>query len=178
VLINGYGPTENTTFTCCHRIVETPEAGGSIPIGRPIANTQVYVLDARQRLAPIGVPGELYAAGEGLARGYLESPALTAERFVPDPFAVAPGARLYRTGDHVRYRPDGAIEFIGRIDQQVKLRGHRVEPLEIETVLRGIDAIRDAVVVVHEDQSGQKRLVAYVVAAAGAAVDAPAIREA
>jgi amino acid adenylation domain-containing protein len=159
-LINGYGPTENTTFTCCHRIGAAPPAGAGIPVGRPIANTYVRVLDAGMQPAPVGVPGELYAGGAGLALGYLNQPELTAEKFVADPFAA--GARLYRTGDRVRWRADGTVEFLGRVDTQVKIRGFRVEPGEVEAVLRACPGVREAAVVVREDTPGDRRLVAYV----------------
>lgn len=163
--INGYGPTESTTFTCCYRIPANIEAHlTSIPIGKPIANTQVYVLDARLQPVAIGVPGELYIGGDGLARGYLNRPDLTQERFVPNPFSTDPDARLYRTGDLVRYLPDGNLEFIGRIDNQVKIRGYRIELGEIEAVLSQLGAVRDAVVVVREDTPGDRQLVAYLTA--------------
>ena len=163
-LINAYGPTENTTFTTCYPVppaesIQSPIS--PIPIGRPIANTEVYVLDDQLQPVPIGVPGELYIGGEGLARGYLNQPALTAERFIPHPFRS--GARLYRTGDWVRYLPDANLEFIGRRDQQVKVRGFRVELGEVEAALRGYPDIREAVATVREDTPGDKRLVAYVV---------------
>jgi amino acid adenylation domain-containing protein/non-ribosomal peptide synthase protein (TIGR01720 family) len=170
-LINGYGPTENTTFTCCHTIT-SQEEDQSVPIGRPIANTQVYVLDPWLHPVPVGVAGELYIGGDGLARDYYKRPELTAQRFVE----VSPGAgisaRLYRTGDRVRYRPDGNIEFLGRLDEQVKIRGFRIEPGEIETALGRHPAVRDGVVVVKTDAVGSKRLVAYVVAHAGTEVPA------
>ncbi|HKP74488.1 MAG TPA: amino acid adenylation domain-containing protein, partial [Longimicrobiaceae bacterium] len=135
-VINGYGPTENTTFSCCwtaDRHALTP----SVPLGAPIANTRAYVLDPALRPVPIGAAGELFVGGDGLARGYLGRAALTAERFVPDPFSATPGGRLYRTGDRVRWRPDGVLEFLGRLDRQVKVRGFRVEPGEIEAALVG-----------------------------------------
>lgn len=164
VLINGYGPTENTTFSCTHLMNSGWQSGGaSVPIGGPISNTQVYVLDQQLKLAPIGVAGELYVGGEGLARDYLRRPALTAEKFVPHPYSSVPGARLYRTGDQVRWLPDGNIEFLGRIDQQVKIRGFRVELGEIEASLNRHDAVREAVVVARAGESGTRRLVAYVV---------------
>ncbi len=162
-LINGYGPTENTTFTCCHRITTPPLPGRSVPIGRPIANTQAYILDRYLQPVPIGVPGELFAGGDGLARGYLNRPELTAEKFVAHPFSREPGARLYRTGDLARWLPDGSIEFLGRIDRQVKIRGFRVEPGEVETVLATHPAVKDCVVVVRDDAAGDKCLVAYIV---------------
>jgi amino acid adenylation domain-containing protein len=165
VLINGYGPTENTTFTCCQplRPGDAILSGGSVPIGRPIANTRVYLLDRWGQPVPVGVPGELFLGGEGVARGYLNRPALTAERFVPDPFSGQPGERLYRTGDQARYRSDGSLEFLGRLDQQVKVRGYRIELGEIATDLLRQPQVQAAVVVVQQDASGDKRLVAYVV---------------
>ncbi|HEU4882207.1 MAG TPA: amino acid adenylation domain-containing protein, partial [Longimicrobium sp.] len=164
-LINGYGPTENTTFTCCHRI-GAAEDGISIPVGRPIANTYVRVLDAGMQPAPMGVPGELYAGGAGLALGYLNRPELTAEKFVADPYL--PGARLYRTGDRVRWMADGTLEFMGRVDTQVKIRGFRIELGEIETALRQSPGVRDCTVVVRDEETGGRRLVAYVVGEAEA----------
>src|SRR5882724_10345567 len=162
-LIDGYGPTEGTTFTCCHRLSDHRQVGESVPIGRPIANARICVLDRHLEPVPLGAWGELYAGGLGLARGYLGRPALTAESFLPDPFAGVPGERLYRTGDRVRFRADGRLEFFGRVDQQVKLRGFRVEPGEVEAALAALPGIREAVVVARADAAGQPRLVAYVV---------------
>ena len=165
VLINGYGPTENTTFSCTHRMAAGWElAGSSVPIGRPITNTQVCVLDERLEPVPIGVAGELYLGGAGLAREYLRRPELTAEKFVPHPYSTEAGARLYRTGDQVRWLADGTLEFVGRIDQQVKLRGFRVELGEIESVLNEHEAVRESAVLARTDEPGERRLVAYVVA--------------
>ncbi|HEX2081820.1 MAG TPA: amino acid adenylation domain-containing protein, partial [Longimicrobium sp.] len=170
-LINGYGPTENTTFTCCHTVGDGWN-GGPVPIGTPISGTRVYVLDRAGRPLPAGVPGELYAGGDGVARGYLGRPTATAERFLPDPFAGRPGARMYRTGDRARRRADGTLEYLGRLDAQVKIRGFRVEPGEVQAVLRRHPAVADCAVVAREDVPGEKRLVAYVVGHA----DAEALR--
>jgi aspartate racemase len=162
-LINGYGPTESTTFACCHPMTLPEDAAYSVPIGRPIQNTQVYILDNRMHPVPIGATGELYIGGDGLARCYYGRPALTSQSFVPHPFSKEPGARLYRTGDRTRYLADGRIEFLGRLDSQVKVRGYRIELGEIETLLNQHPALSDAVVVVREDKADDKRLVAYFV---------------
>lgn len=166
-LYNVYGPTEaiiDSTYWRC----ENPAAHSTIPIGRPIQNVQVYILDDLQNLLPIGAAGDLYIGGSGLARGYVGRADLTAEKFVPDPFSHAPGGRIYKTGDRARYLSDGNIEYLGRIDGQVKLRGFRIELGEIETALRGHPAVRDAIVLVQESDAGEKRLVAYVAAAENA----------
>ncbi|HEX3146286.1 MAG TPA: amino acid adenylation domain-containing protein, partial [Pyrinomonadaceae bacterium] len=160
-LINGYGPTENTTFTCCYPLNDLSKVNGSVPIGFPISNTSVYVLDRHSNPVPVGVPGELYIGGDGLARGYLDRPELTDERFVRNPFSVNED-RLYRTGDLVRYKATGEIEFIGRVDNQVKVRGFRIELGEIEAALMQHRGIREAVVVARKD-SGDKHLVGYLV---------------
>ncbi|HEX5760996.1 MAG TPA: amino acid adenylation domain-containing protein [Thermoanaerobaculia bacterium] len=161
-LVNGYGPTESTTFTACHVMRAGAAFGATVPIGRPIAHTHVLLLDRAMRPVPEGVPGELYIGGDGLARGYLNRPDLTADRFGPDPLGDEPGGRLYRTGDLARWLPDGTIEFLGRLDRQVKLRGFRVEPGEIETLLCEQPEVREAVVLVREVGRGRE-LVAYVV---------------
>jgi amino acid adenylation domain-containing protein len=160
-VLNLYGPSETTTYSTA--AVLDPACAAGPPIGSPIANTRTYVLDARGEPSPIGVPGELFIGGAGVARGYLERPDLTAERFVPDPFGLEPGARLYRTGDLVRWRADGSLEFLGRSDHQVKLRGFRIEPGEIEHVLGQHPAVLEAVVVTRAERPDDVRLVAYVV---------------
>ncbi|MGH9941020.1 MAG: amino acid adenylation domain-containing protein [Pyrinomonadaceae bacterium] len=162
-LINGYGPTENTTFTCCYSMRGGQQIGGSAPIGRPVSNTTVYILDEHLQVLPVGLPGELYTGGDGLARGYLNRAELTAEKFIVDPFNTAAESRLYKTGDLARYLPDGNIEFLGRIDNQVKIRGFRIELGEIESVLMQHPSVREVVVVAREDMAGEKRLVSYVV---------------
>ncbi|KMJ43864.1 hypothetical protein AB204_17330 [Xenorhabdus khoisanae] len=164
-LLNGYGPSEGTTFTTTYRITEMPVGTTKLPIGRPIANTRLYLLNAYGEPVPLGAIGEIYIGGDGVACGYLNRPELTAERFLLDPFSDQPDARMYRTGDLARYLPDGNLEFFGRNDQQVKIRGFRIEPGEIETRLKEYPAVRGAAVLVLGD--GQdKRLVAYIVAQA------------
>jgi aspartate racemase len=170
--LNTYGPTETTVTATLYDPASHPESDqalSEIPIGRPIANVQVYILDQQLQPVPIGVPGELHIGGAGLARGYLNRPELTAEKFIPNPFVDTrtltseAEARLYKTGDLVRYLPDGNIEYIGRLDNQVKIRGFRIELGEIEAVLEQHPAVQQMVVLVREDEPGRKRLVAYVV---------------
>ncbi len=162
-LINGYGPTEGTTFTCCHTITREDVDATSIPIGKPISNTTVYLLDPASQPVPLGEAGELCVGGDGLARGYLNQPEPTAEKFIPHPFNDEPGSRVYRTGDLARYRNDGTIEFLGRVDDQVKVNGFRIELGEIETVLMGHPSVQSAVVIARRDAPGEKKLAAYVV---------------
>jgi amino acid adenylation domain-containing protein len=159
-VFNLYGPTETTTYST---YTQVEKGTWETSIGRPIANTQVYILDAHLQPVPIGVVGELYIGGNGVARGYLNRPELTAQRFIPDPFSQKSGTRLYKTGDLCRYRPDGTIEFLGRNDSLVKIHGFRIEPGEIEEVLKHHPQVQEAVVVTREDTAGEKQLVAYVV---------------
>ncbi len=174
-LWNLYGPTETTIYSLLARV----ESAERIVIGRPIANTQAHLVDAQLQPVPVGVAGELLIGGAGLARGYWQREALTAEKFLPDPFAAAPGARLYRTGDRCRRLLGGEIEFLGRIDAQVKLRGFRIELGEVEAALRQLAGVRDAAAAVQEDAAGERHLVACIVPAAADGAPAPAaLREA
>ncbi|MFP2933297.1 amino acid adenylation domain-containing protein, partial [Pyxidicoccus sp. 3LG] len=162
-LVNEYGPTETVVGCCIHTVGAADPASGAVAIGRPIANTRLYVLDAHLRPVPVGVPGELFIGGAGVARGYWRRPGLTAERFIPDGFSTEPGARLYRTGDRVRWGADGRLEYLGRTDFQVKVRGYRIELGEIESELRAHPSVGEAVAVVRDDGPSGARLVAYVV---------------
>ncbi|HWG58373.1 MAG TPA: non-ribosomal peptide synthetase [Candidatus Acidoferrales bacterium] len=164
-VINGYGPTENTTFTCCHAMRAGEIIPDSVPIGKPISNTRVYILDERMQPVAPGVAGELWAAGDGVARGYLNNAEETAAKFLADPFAAEDACRMYRTGDLARWNGDGTVEFLGRMDGQVKILGHRIEPGEIEAVLRMHPEIAQVCVAPSADASGSKRLIAYCVPA-------------
>ena len=173
-LINGYGPTETTVFASCGIMTRPEHVGYTVSIGRPISNTTLYVLDSRFEPTPPGVPGDLFIAGDGNARGYLNLPGLTAASFIPNPFG-APGDRMYRTGDLGRYLADGTLEFLGRKDNQVKIRGFRIELGEIENVLTAIDGVSEAAVLVDEARPGDKRLVAYVQSRDGRLTDAQCV---
>jgi amino acid adenylation domain-containing protein len=175
-LVNNYGPTECTVVATSGTVPPGEGEGELPPIGRPIDNTHVYIVDEQFRPVPAGTPGEMLIGGAGVARGYLHLPELTAERFLPDPFSQDPGARLYRTGDLARALPDGQIAFLGRLDDQVKILGYRIEPQEIATVLDRHPSVSVSLVVAHSDASGEKRLVAYVVPAAEARLNASALR--
>jgi amino acid adenylation domain-containing protein len=177
LLINAYGPTECTTFSVCAALTFEAIKSGIVPIGRPIGNAQVYVLDERLDPCPIGVVGELYIGGDGLSRGYLNRPGLTAERFIASPFGPE-GSRAYRTGDRVRWRADGQLEFIGRNDHQVKVRGHRIELGEVETAMMSYPGVSEAVAIAREDASGDKRLLGYVVADRGETIKVAEVRNA
>jgi len=166
--LNGYGPTETTIGAT----VGECEAGRAPTIGRPLRNMEVYILDEQQQLQPIGVGGEIYVGGIGLARGYLQRPGLTAERFLPHPYSERVGARLYRTGDRGRYLSNGEIEYLGRLDQQVKVRGYRIELGEIEAALQQHPLVQQATVSCREDEAGEKRLVAYLVGTGEAGLSA------
>ncbi|SPE64107.1 Dimodular nonribosomal peptide synthase [Streptomyces netropsis] len=185
-VVNGYGPSEATTFATCHPVTDAdtadtrdpaaPDGPVAVPIGRPLDGGRAYVLDAHLQPVPPGVTGELYLAGTGIARGYLHRPGPTAERFLADPFGP-PGARMYRTGDLARWLPDGVLTFVGRVDGQVKLRGFRVETDEVASALTGHGGVGQTAVVVREDRPGERRLVAYLVPETGAAVSERAVRE-
>ena len=176
-LVNGYGPSENTTFTCCYHAREVPKDATNVPIGRPISNTQVYILDRHLNLVPIGAPGELHAGGDGLARGYWNRPQMTAEKFILNPFEKGSSPQyLYKTGDLARYLADGNIEFLGRLDQQVKIRGFRIELGEIETILGEHSGVRECVVTVCGKATAEKRLVAYFVPSGKPAPNASELR--
>jgi amino acid adenylation domain-containing protein len=172
-LLHMYGPTETTTFCLYEQVEHVAEDALSVPLGHATGNQRIYLLDGALNPVPLGVPGEAYVGGAGVSRGYLDRPALTAERFVPDPFATEPGARMYRTGDRMRWRGERKLEFVGRLDGQVKIRGFRIEPGEVESVLSAHAAVREARVVVREDAPGEKRLAAYVVGG----VEAEELRE-
>jgi len=176
-LLNTYGPTEATIVATAAELRASDEPTRIVPIGRPVRNTQVYVLDRRGEPVPIGVPGELHIAGEGIAKGYFERPELTAERFIANPFSDDPDSRLYRTGDLVRYRSDGNLEFVGRRDSQVKFRGYRIELEEIESTLSQHEGVHEAVVLLREDEPGKQRLVGYVVARSGEGQAVPTANE-
>jgi amino acid adenylation domain-containing protein len=176
-VINNYGPTETTVVATSGRVPPIDHADTPPSIGCPIANTQIYILDEHLRQVRIGEPGELYLGGESVGKGYLNRPELTAERFLANPFSSEPGARLYKTGDLVRYLPDGQIAFLGRTDQQVKIRGFRIELGEIESVLNRHLAVHQAAVIVHEDEPGEKHLMAYLVLAPGADVTTSSLRD-
>ncbi|HYR11304.1 MAG TPA: amino acid adenylation domain-containing protein, partial [Longimicrobium sp.] len=171
-LLHVYGPTETTTFCLCGEVETVGEDARNVDIGGPIGNARVYLLDGSMQPVPVGVLGEAYVGGGGVARGYLGRPSLTAQRFVPDPFSPEPGARMYRTGDQMRRTAGGRLEFVGRLDEQVKIRGFRIEPGEVESLLAARPEVREVRVVVREDQPGEKRLVAYLVGDA----DAEALR--
>ena len=175
-IFNEYGPTETVVGCCVYRLPDGPPEAGPVPIGRPIANTRLYITDGSLRPVPVGAAGELCIAGEGVAAGYVNRPELSAAKFVPDRFSADRGARLYRTGDRARYRPDGTIEYMGREDDQVKVRGYRVEPGEIEAVLLGHRTVREAAVIPREDGSGEFRLEAYCVPSSPGHLDAEALR--
>ena len=175
LLINEYGPTETVVGCCTYTVQLDTCTRGPIPIGRPVWNTQIYLLDAYGEPVPVGVVGELYIGGDQVGRGYLNRPELTAEKFVPDPFSRGSGQRIYRTGDRARYLLDGNLEFLGRLDDQVKLRGYRIELGEIETVLAEHPTVQHSVVMMREDRPGDQRLVAYVVSE-GSTCDAAILR--
>jgi acyl-coenzyme A synthetase/AMP-(fatty) acid ligase len=179
-LVNTYGPTE-ATVSCTaayvtHDAVAGSEESGNATIGKPMANTRIYLLDAHQQPVPYGVAGEIFIGGDGVARGYLNLEQVNAERFLADPFSASPDARMYKTGDLARYMADGRIEYLGRNDFQVKVRGFRIELGEIESRLGSCAGVKEAVVIALEDRPGEKRLVAYVVAQPETTLDAAGLR--
>lgn len=176
-LVNNYGPTEATVVATSGPVPPSEQDGTAPSIGRPIDNAQVYILDEQMQQMPVGIPGELYIGGAGLAKGYLNRPELTAEKFIAHPFSDEPGARLYKTGDLVCWLSDGQIAFLGRIDHQIKIRGYRIEPGEIVSVLDSLPAIQASVVIAREDTPGDKRLVAYVVPVPCARISASFLRD-
>jgi acyl carrier protein len=178
-VLNHYGPTETTVGVLTHHITpDTPfTKSGTVPLGRPIANVRLYVLDRHREPVPVGVAGELFIGGAGVSRGYLNAPATTAEKFIPDSFTDEPGAHMYGTGDLVRYLSDGSIEFLGRVDDQIKIRGYRIEPVEVEEVLRQHEAVRAAFVTAHSENGSEKRLAAYVALASGVELTASELRD-
>jgi len=178
-IFNHYGPTETTVGVLTHRVsADGPlTKSGTIPLGRPLPNTRLYVLDCKLEPVPAGVAGELFVGGAGVTRGYLNAPAATAEKFIPDPFGDEAGARMYRTGDLVRYIADGQVEFLGRADDQVKIRGYRLEPVEVEEALRRHKSVRAAVVTAYGENGADKRLAAYVTASPGTELNASELRD-
>ena len=176
-LINEYGPTETVVGCCTYEVAAGDPASGSVPIGRPIANTQLYILDRHLKPVPIGVMGELYIGGAGVARGYLNRPELNQERFLADPFTRQTGSRMYKTGDLARYRKDGILEYLGRVDNQVKVRGYRIELGEIEATLASDPSVKSCAVLVREDEPGNKQLVGYVVPREGSSPTVESLRQ-
>jgi acyl carrier protein len=175
-VVNNYGPTEGTAVATSGVVSPSPNRLGAPSIGKPIAGVRAYVVDDQLNPVPVGTAGELLIGGDGVARGYLNRPALTDEKFIPDPFSGTPGARLYRTGDLARLRPDGEIEFLGRVDEQVKIHGNRIELSEISATLHRHPAVRSSVVAVDEHVSDERRLIAYVVPAGGRRPDTEQLR--
>jgi amino acid adenylation domain-containing protein len=176
-LINEYGPTETVVGCCTYEVAASDPVTGSVPIGRPIANTLLYILDRHLKPVPVGVMGELYIGGAGVARGYLNRPELNKERFLTDPFSVQTGARMYKTGDLARYRKDGILEYLGRVDNQVKVRGYRIELGEIEATLASDPNVKSCAVLVREDEPGNKQLVGYLVPKEGSSPTAESLRQ-
>jgi len=175
-IINGYGPTEATVCATLYDVIASQTPKRNAPIGRAVQNMQIYLLDRGGQIVPFGVPGEIHIGGVGVAQGYLNRPNLTAERFIADPFNPKSQARLYKTGDIARYLPDGNIQFIGRTDFQIKFRGYRIEPGEIEAALRQHPAVRDTAVIVREDEPNNQRLVGYIVPSENQTVDKHGLR--